>query len=306
MTTARWLPAAAAALAAACAGAPPPLHHAPLHLEERVPGALAAYVQLRVAGKAMRLKVDTGSMWNVIPAAFAQAQKLPRRPAPTGVFMVDANGNPAPLVYLDRVPVQFDGEAAGVLDFVQGVEDAPYALFSPQDMVRRGWAVIIDLRRGELRYEEEAAALQRLRQEGPLEEAAFETCGLFNDAHRIVTVKINGVDARMAIDTGAECTLLARNNEALPSLLAAEGFRSKVAGVASIAQAVAVDEVPVEFGGISLRTPMLVTPARYECGRGLLGADVLRHCTLVWGKSQLWVSCRAPAAGDAGAGPGKS
>lgn len=262
-------------------------------------GSRRAYVPVRVAGRPINLLVDTGAFQSVLPADFARESKLRRRAAPEGVFMVDAHGNRASLVYLDRVPVQFEGEAAGgTLDFVtSGSGDNDMALLAPQDLVRRGWVVVIDYGAEELRYEEEKAALQRLRQQGPVQELAYGTCDLLSDAHRIVAATVNGVPVKMGIDTGADRTILARNNAALPSMLRAEGDRGETRGVVSVGQALAVPDVPVVLAGASFRVAVLVSPTSSSCGEGVLGGDLLQHCALAWGWSSVWVSCREPAAG---------
>lgn len=286
----------ALALAAACAHPAPPLHTAKLVVEDTGAGGARAYVRATVGGQATRMLLDTGAFQSILPARIARERKLRTRPAPGGVFMVDANGNRTALVYVPDVPVQFEGEAtAGLLDFVMNSSrELDEAVLAPHELIRPGRALVIDLGREELRYEGEEAALQRLRAESPPREVSFRTCGLFNRAHRIVGTIINGVAAEMLIDTGAERTVLARNNPALPSMIAAEGIRGATVGITSTGQALSVDAVPIEFATTRFVLPVLVSPTSGDCHRGALGADVLRHCTLVWGWDNLWVACRAP------------
>lgn len=292
----RRLVLGALALAAACAHAPPPLHVAGLVVEDAKDGGARAYVRATVGGKPIRMLVDTGAFQSILPASFARERKLRTRPAPRGIYMVDANGNRTDLVYVPDVPVQFEGEtAAGLLDFVMNPSrEMDQAILAPYELIQAGRALVIDLGRRELRQEAEEAALQRLRTESPPREVGFRTCGLFNRAHRIVEATINGVAAEMLIDTGAEHTVLARNNPALPSMMAVEGLRGTTQGVTSTGRALAVDAVPVEFAATRFVLPVLVSPTSGDCDRGALGADILRHCTLVWGWDKLWVACRAP------------
>jgi hypothetical protein len=217
--------------------------------------------------------------------------------------MVDGNGNIAVMPVLPEVPVQFEGESAGTLDFLMSSsQETTEGVLAPQDIVRPGWALIIDLEREELRYEPEEGALKRVGGgPSPLREVDFHRCldeGLFERAHRVVSTSINGVSADMLIDTGASHTVLARNNPALPSMLSAKGRRGTTVAMTSKGQTLFVNDVPVVFAETSFVMPVTVQPASMSCGKGALGADVLRHCTLVWGWSSLWAACRAPAQGE--------
>jgi gag-polyprotein putative aspartyl protease len=200
---------------------------------------------------------------------------------------------------LRDVPVQFEGESgAGTLDFlINSSEATDEGILAPQDVVRPGWALVIDLGREELRYESEQTALKRLREEGsaPLREVDFHRClyeGFFERSHRIVSATINGVSVSMLVDTGASRTVLARNNPALRSMLALQGDRETSHALTSTGQTLLVDAVPIVFSQTSFVVPVSVQPAPHMCGQGLLGADVLSHCTIVWGWSSLWSACR--------------
>ena len=218
--------------------------------------------------------------------------------------MVDVNGNVTFMPVLPDVPVEFEGESSGgTLDFLMNPSpEAVEGILAPQDLVRPGWALVIDLEREELRYEPEEGALKRLAGgASPLRELDFHRClmeGFFERAHRVVSTSINGVPAEMLLDTGSSRTFLARNNPAIPSMLSAQGRRGTTIGMTSKGQDFIVDGVPVVFSKTSFMLPIYVQPASMSCGKGALGADVLRHCTLVWGWSSLWAACHAPAAGE--------
>ena len=62
--------------------------------------------------------------------------------------MVDAHGNVAWMPMLPDVPVQFEGEgAAGSLDFIMNSYEQTQGILAPQDLVRSGGALVIDLGR---------------------------------------------------------------------------------------------------------------------------------------------------------------
>jgi len=287
-----------ATLAGACAHGPPPLRATRVEVEDSGHGP-RPFVRAMVAGKPLRLLLDTGATHSMLPASFVEAQRLRRRTSAADVELVDSNGHRATLGVAVDVPIQFEGEPTPTtLDFV--VNPAPgweEAILAPHELLRRGWAMTVDLERGELRLDPEDVALRRLGERGPARRVDFRTCrdeGLFNNIHRVVTASINGVPAEMLLDTGATRTALSRNNPALPSMAAASGRRGTSAGISSTGQGLLVDGVPVEFGGAAFVTPALVLAASQSCWEGAIGADLLRHCTMAWGWSTLWMACRPP------------
>jgi aspartyl protease len=292
---------AAGLLIAACAHDPPPLHSTRLVVQHSG-GGFFPYVRAKVAGHPMTFLLDTGASRSFLPRGFVQAHNLPMRSRANDERIIDSNGRISVLPLLTGVPVQFEGEAgAGKLDFLMSSSDSTSeGILAPQDIVRSGSALVIDLGREQLSLEPEEAARKRLSGDAspPLRELDFHRClteGLFERSHRIVSATINGVPADMLIDTGASRTALARNNPALPSMLAAQGKRGSVVAIGSTGQALLVPDVPVVVSQTSFVLPVLVIPASQTCWQGALGSDVLRHCTLVWGYSSLWAACRAPA-----------
>ena len=101
------------------------------------------------------------------------------------------------------------------------------------------------------------------------------------------------MNASMLIDSGAEHTVLARNNPALPTMAAHMGKRGAAQGMSSVGTGLVIDDVPVTFAGTTLQLRAVVLPASQICGEGLLGADVLHQCKIVWGRSSLWAACRS-------------
>lgn len=288
--------AAALALLTSCAHPLPPLQTTKLYVEEHE-GGYRAIVHAFVAGKRLSLVLDTGADKSILPEAFVRKARL--QTILTGDDYIDANGHLFTMHRVHDVPLQFEGEKlAGKLDFLSNPalpEDV--GILAPQTLVASGWALTIDLEHGELRYDPEDAALERLRTRGAAVRAVdFHSClieGLFNRAHRVVDVKVNGVPTALIIDSGAELTALARNNAALPSMLKTMGGRQHVGGLGSLGQGLVVDDVPLEFAGTAMKTTAMVLPASQICGQGLLGANVLHQCTLVWGARSLWASCVA-------------
>jgi hypothetical protein len=279
---------------------PPPLRVTDLVVQD-TPRGIRPYVRVNVAGQPLLMLLDTGAAQSILPAEFARKHNLPKGSQASGEHVIDANGSLTYMPLLPNVPVRFEGEAtSGTMDFLMNpAPDRGEAILAPQDLVRPGWAVVIDLDRAELRYEREEAVLRRLGGDGsPLRKEEFGRCliseGPFYRNHRVVSTTVNGVAAEMLVDTGAERTVLARNNPALPSMMSAKGDRRVSAAVTSTGQGFLVVGVPIEFAGTAFLQPVVVLPASQRCGTGLLGADVLRSCTIVWGWSSLWVACHSP------------
>ncbi len=290
----------------ACAHQPPPPLHSSRLLVERSNGAVRAFVRAKVAGEPMTLLLDTGAARSILPLGFARAHNLARQSRDSDQSFVDANGWVRKMQLATGVPVPFEGEAgAGTLDFlINPAEANTEAILAPQDVLRPGWTLVIDLGREEIRYEPEEVALKRLGGQAspPIREVDFHRClheGLFERSlHRFVTATINGVSASMLVDTGASRTVLTRNNPALRSMFAVKGSRSTTQAVTSTGPILIVDDVPIMFSQTSFVLPVMVHPTTPMCGHGALGADLLRQCTLVWGWSSLWSACRAPAETD--------
>lgn len=304
------LAVAAAALLAGCVHAPPPFRSTPLHVERRGTGALA-YAEAEVGGRSIRLLVDTGAPYSLLPASFARGLALRTGTDAFSATLIDANGREVTLKELPGVPVRFPGAGGPApVDFHMDTSGlSPHGVLAPQALLAPGWAMTLDLERGELRYDPEPEALARLaeRRGAGLPEVAFRGCvheGLFSRAHRVVPASVNGVPVEMLVDSGAEITALARNNPALPSLAAAEGQRGLVRGIHSDGQSLVLDGVPVEVAGGRFAGTVMVVPASARCWDGAIGADLLRSCAVVWGWSRLWMACGPPAQGAAPASAG--
>lgn len=288
------------ALAAACAHAPPPLRSATLELEDTGTGP-RPMVKATVAGRPMRLLLDTGAARSVLPWVLVREGRLPAPRDASATEIIDSGGTLIRMPLAVGVPVILQEGAAPVrLDFLlnpksQGEE----GLLVPQEFLSPGWAVTIDLGEGTLRYDPQEEALQRLSARGPVRALPYHGCsgdGLFGRQrkHRVVSTVVNGVEAGLMIDTGSTSLFLARNHPALSSLSERSGQWSKTSNLASTSWSVLVPDVPLDLAGDRFVTEAIIHQESQQCGKGVLGASVLRHCTMVWGWSDLWMSCRPP------------
>jgi len=301
------IPIACATLVFACAHAPPPLLHSTPLIVLGSSGGFRPLVRARVAGEPIMLLVDTGAFRSTLPLDFVRARNLVEQLRGTEYYLVDANGHGTQMQLLSGVSVQFDGEAtAGKLDFLVNPSEAGgQPILAPQDLVRFGWSLTIDLAAEELRYEPEQVALKRLQESPtvPLRRVDFVSCSneeASERAHRVVNAKINGIATLMLVDTGASRTMLARNNPALPSMVEVQGSQQRLRSVTSTGQSLLVEHVKLAFSQESFVLDVVVSPVPQACAQGALGADLLRHCTIVWGWNSLWAACHTPAETPAG------
>jgi len=301
--TIAWYPMAALVLG--CAHKPPPtLHSTRLIVRETNDGGFQPLVRAKVAGEEITLLLDTGATRSVLPESFARAHGFGREWRSSDERFVDAFGHTVAMQRLDGVPVQFEGEAtAGTVDFVMNPTAVPVAILAPQDLLRPGFAVVFDFPGGELRYESEADALKRLLAEpaSRVRQVDFRYCiadGFFSKRRRVITASVNGTAAELLFDTGATNSTLSRNHPAVRALENVPGRLLSVGAVTSTGETVQVDDVTLEFAETRHVIPVSISlRSEYECGRGVLGADVLRDCTIVWGYDSLWASCRARTTG---------
>jgi gag-polyprotein putative aspartyl protease len=291
---------AAFALASACAHAPPPPLESTKLVVDRTHGMVRPFLRATVAGHPINLLLDTGAFRSILPIGFVRAHNLGAAVHGTWETLVDANGKEVPMTEAPALPVRFEGEtAAGHLDFFVNPADGTTkeGLVSPQDLIGKGQVLVIDLERESLRREPEEVALERLHTESPdpLQDLDASRClleGFFERSHRIVHAKVNGIDAKMLVDTGAAKTVLSRNNPALASMMKKEGTHELVSATSSEGSALLVRDVQITVAGTPFVLPVLVHPRTMTCAQGVIGADVLSHCTLIWGSSSLWASCR--------------
>jgi hypothetical protein len=278
-------------------GRPPSLHTARLTMERNL-GGVRPFIQARVAGEMLNLVLDTGALHSVLPTRFALRNRLGQVHRGMEEFATDFNGHLARVQTAWNVPVQFDGEPdGGTLDFVvYPDEDVRQGVLTPQALVRPGWAVVIDLGGGELRYQREDDALRTLADgAAPLREVEFRRCldeGFFERAHRTVAASINGVPTSLLVDTGASRTSVAWDSRALDSLWPHRTRHDDAIALTSAREIASLPDVAVDVAQTAFSVSLLVQPTRPFCGEGLLGADILDSCTLVWGWDRLWASCR--------------
>jgi hypothetical protein len=158
---------------------------------QRSEGAVRPLIRANVAGHPLLLLVDTGAAQSLLPAGFVRKFKVPSRSTTANPWMMDVNGHMQSMPRVPDVPVQFEGETSvELVDFLENETDGSETegILTPQDLVRSGWALVIDLEHDELRYEPEEGALKRLG--GPawsLKEIDYRRCEL--DNHRVTSAR---------------------------------------------------------------------------------------------------------------------
>jgi predicted aspartyl protease len=285
---------ACAVLAAAGVQAAPGLRYTRVIVQER-DGAVMPMVRATVAGRQIDLLLDSGAIRSILPASFVKAAGL--TPYPSGGQFTDANGARALVMDLPPLAVLFDGaETPATLGFAVG--SGGLAILALRDLLEPGWALTLDLEHEALRLDPEEVALARPR-DSPAKrwKLPFRQCrgeSASDKTHRVVYVNVNGFASAMLVDTGASRTALFDDHPAGRSIAQMPATPMEIVGAGSTGgSGTTVDALPVTFVGMTLKLKTALIPGKQSCGHGLLGADVLRHCVLVWGQSALWASCHA-------------
>lgn len=264
-----------------------------------------ALVHATLANRDTWLIFDTGATQSMAPLDLVRTTGL--RPKKYGSMYGGSSNYQTVLQVIPDVPVRFEGESESrPMDFLWGayLPDG-LGLIAPQSLVSSGWALSVDMIDGELRYDREDAALRRLREAGlPMQEISFRHCkneGWGDKAHRLVEIVVNGVSSWVLLDTGATRTAVTTDNPVIASLKGKVAHKSEFQDfTSSTTQSAKVDNIPVTFAGTTMKLQTVLLPesslrrsGEISCGQGVLGADFLRHCQLVWGSSSLWASCQS-------------
>lgn len=282
-------------------------------------GRALATVSGRLGSEAATWALDTGATLHAVTAGRASRSGLIARAAGQAVRVTGQDGEAVLLGTTDPISVSiFDSARAPSPLWALPVLPGPAfetldragiaGVLSPQRLVVEGEGVELDLRHGAL-FRLPRGVVARARDEVAQQGARLSSCGTdeLGDAV-LVAAGIDGHPVQLVVDTGTPVTVLYADTaagitasmRATSHFLDASVFRPDDLDVVAL-----VPRVTADVAG--LRTPLriLVRPRyrRGEClGDGLLGLDVLRGCTLVFGDQGGAMACAAPPRGDTAPG----
>lgn len=263
--------------------------------------AIAA--RLTFNGRTAWFVFDTGAGAHTLAEWFVDAAGMQTEEGFEGLSARDSGGNPVNLrVVRDQVGELHGGQAlhlpmAIVARFPEAFEAADLAgLLNPQLLAGERNAVVLDLRRSELRIEPFDGATDRLGahrvSEDAVEICTSEDVTIPNRVFALL-VQVDGKEGWLTLDTGADVTSLTRVSPVLEGVALEPGGQTM--GIAGQAQAYQVARgLPLTFAGHRATTDVqVVESGAGSCGAdGLLGLDAIGSCAFVFGQQELAMACR--------------
>ena len=223
------------------------------------------------------MQIDSGASVHTLPGFLVRRAELAREPRASSIT-IDTWGQ------LDDGPVavrEQDEDLPGARAGIAG-------LISPQRLLPEG-TVVLDLPRREMRAASEREAMRALSSHATELTIAAERC----DGMYVVGAFIEGVHARLIIDTGAAATALYARSRAGAALDARSvGSRGRSFSVDGAMTTRTVEAAKILVGDVhAVHDLTLLSGARAPAGDaaracaedGVLGIDVLGACVLVFG-----------------------
>ena len=267
-------------------------------IEMRAPRR-APLVRVNLAGQSAFMLVDSGASAHVITQDVAHRLEVASKAS--GISFVDAAGRKQDARTTDASQVRIEGWGklpSGPLYVVPGDGGRMSAigiagLLSPQTL-DPSHTIVFDLSREEIHtIDDDQGADPFLF--GPQDLGVTKACGNIY----FVTAIIEGEPVRMLVDTGADSTLVYGRTAAGHRLrMKRMQHDSEIHAVSGPVAADLLASVRMRVGALLLTRDMTIVEAPGDgCGgEGILGLDVLRNCTLVFGSNApprtLNVRCR--------------
>lgn len=247
--------------------------------------------------------VDTGAGTHVLASWFAGAAGVePSTSVTTGVHGLDSTGRKLALRAVSGLSARReDGgllhlRAAVVADFPPDFEKAGVGgVLSPQLLAAPGDAAALDLRVPELRLEPFPGAVRRLGAR-IVPRQQVRVCSPAIDAvpNLVYTIRVSsgGAQSFLVLDSGAIATKLAAGSPLTRGRRLSPGGQTW--GLSGEPQLYRVSRRHrLEVAGYRARVDArVVETPRDPCGaEGILGLDVLRRCSLVFGGEDVAIRC---------------
>ena len=312
--------ATAARAGVADEGVPTAARHATLKYEIRGRPFPLPLVTGTVAGQPALMLVDTGANSHVVAGWLAR--KLGLAMKKLGDVGTDHVGKSIATFRLEKPELAIDDWGTLVPTPVLATEVPEVieklgigAFISPQRLVEEGDAVVLDLRKGELRPTSWKEALSELSATGvPLllgeqGRACEENEGPIKGLAFVIPATIESRRVDLLVDTGAQHSDVFSSCAAGQQLAAQSTVNKEPIFAASgEVSARTLKSARVTAGAFSVLTDVDIISGAGDsaCPRdGVLAMDVLRSCALLLGRARMVARCVAPADLPAAGGPGR-
>ena len=245
---------------------------------------------------------DTGAGAHTLAAWFVDAADLKIARGFEGLSAQDAGGNPVNLSVVRDLLGELQGghtlslPMAIVAAFPPAFETAEVAgLLNPLLLASESNAVVLDLKRSELRFEPFGNAVDRLNARRiSVDEMKICTSDEVAIPNRVfaLLVRTGENEGWLTIDTGADVTSVTRASSLIDGTVLELGAQTM--GIAGKLQTYQVaPALALGFGGHQASVDAHVVESRAgSCGAdGLLGLDAMASCAFVFGEQELAIAC---------------
>ncbi len=251
------------------------------------------HVEVALNGHPVDVMLDTGASQHFVLTAAAWAYDV--RSRPFQALATDAHGARFSVRLALPGVMQLPGHPTFAPRYVFLLESEPLWAsgvlggLSPQLRAGSDHTALLDLVGGRLEVTDEPPALAH--------GAVGRVCAAGHDARDgyrfVVPVRVDGTEAELLVDTGAQSTTLYEGSPLAASLRSAPSARTvRIAGAASVVDMRVLERVPFEVGGASVSGRLTIGPGDAQCGEsGLLGFDLLRRCRLALDRRAMALSC---------------
>jgi predicted aspartyl protease len=282
-----------------------PPRHASLRFDVRGRPFPLPIVSGTIGGHPTLMLLDTGANSHVIAGWFARKLKLPMRRL--GDVGTDHVGRPLLAYRVERPEIAID-EWGPVAKTTVLATDVPEVLeqlgigafVSPQWLEEDGSAVVLDFRRGELRSAPWRESRSSLARDGTalIETEGVHVCqddGPAKGLAYVVPAEIEHEPVHLLVDTGAQRSDLFATSSAGARL--SEHGSSPAEPLYTASGKVTgrqVRNARVGAGSFATTTTVNLVQGKADpsCPRdGVLGMDVLRACTLLFGRAKIYARC---------------
>jgi hypothetical protein len=258
-----------------------------------------------VRGQQAWFIVDTGAGVHTLASWFVTAAGL--KPRQTTDTLTGATGAQSHVTIVENTAMRLDGgrklgiREAYVAEFPSIFAEHRIAgLLSPQLLASPHTAAVLDLRVPILRFDPFDRAVENLKREHPTISNGSAVCkSAEKPSHRqyLASVKANGIDGALLMDTGAAVTMASPDSRIaseLMSRVSGTNFTQSLGGAAQTTHT--VPDVRLERGSRAVTINLTVGGVAWCGADGRIGMDALRQCVLVLGRTAFAWSCDASAA----------